>query len=204
MLGWRLGIKTRKERYMNKGFRLIIVVILLLGILILARNHIAWAGNSNTQNRKVAPQGLDQSGLEVNTEPGSVKPPPVVLPVVPRKGGTSIGGICTVYVDALANDISLSAELLGFDSLDERPQDNARYLAGVCSLTYHKASQSIADLAPADGNVRICFAALPKLEGKICVYDEQGWTILGTSLEKLTNCAPANKTGKYILMTTLP
>jgi hypothetical protein len=189
---------------MNKVFRLMIAILLLVGILFLARNHIAWAKNSNAQNDKVALLGSDQSNLGVDTEPGSVKPPPIIIPIIPRTGGTSIGGICTVFVDNLAQDINLRAELLGYDSLKEKPKDNPRFLAGVCHLTYQRSGLIIPVLAPNDGNVRICFAALPKIEGKVRVYDEQAWTILDTILQELTNCAPANMTGKYVLSTTQP
>jgi hypothetical protein len=190
---------------MNKGLRILLAALLLMGILLLARDHPAWAGNSTAQNNQVALQGSDQLvTLNGGREPGSVKPPPIVVIIIPRTGGTSIGGVCIVYVDRLAEDINLRGELLGYDSLKERPKDNARYLAGVCHLTYSRGGLIIAVLKPADGNVRICFAALPKIDGKIRIFDERAWTILDTILDHATNCAPAQMTGKYVLTTTQP
>jgi hypothetical protein len=162
---------------MNKGLRILLAALLLMGILLLARDHPAWAGNSTAQNNQVALQGSDQLvTLNGGREPGSVKPPPIVV----------------------------RGELLGYDSLKERPKDNARYLAGVCHLTYSRGGLIIAVLKPADGNVRICFAALPKIDGKIRIFDERAWTILDTILDHATNCAPAQMTGKYVLTTTQP
>ncbi|MBI1856459.1 MAG: hypothetical protein HYR93_11440 [Chloroflexi bacterium] len=191
---------------MNKAIRIGVAILVLAGILFLARNNIAWAGNApDVINR--AGQSQDQSaGLEANANPGSVKPPPVVAPPITKPGTYPVGGVCTVYVEQLADTVSLFAKLLPFDVLKNKPQDTSRYLAGVCDLTYHVSGKPAPEIAPADGNVKICFAALPNIAGKIYVYDGRVWTALETVLEsdnKLA-CAVAGKTGKYVLAAAQP
>jgi len=189
---------------MNKGFRIIVAGLLLLGILFLARNQIAWAGNSPTANNAVGQSQEQPALLNANPDPGTVKPPPVVVPPITKPGTYPVGGVCTLYVEQLVDTDSLHAKLLPFDVLNGRPQDTSRYLAGVCDLAYHVSGKLVPELPPADGTVKICFAALPNITSKIYVYADKTWTALDTTFENGMECAIASKTGRYILAQSNP
>jgi hypothetical protein len=185
---------------MNKTVRIILAGLLLLGIVFLARNGIASAGAGMAEPKAQAVQSRPQSGgLFTDIEPGSVKPPPVVVPPVTGPGTYSVGGVCTVQVAQLASSVTLHAVLVPFSTLGKHPQDVGRYLAGVCQLNYTKAGAGITDLAPADGSVTVCFAALPNTTTKIYVFDGKTWTALTTTLNNGLECAAASKTGRYVL-----
>lgn len=191
---------------MSKGIRFIIAVFLVLGVLFLARNQTVFAGNWPWQNNAVV-QGQSVSAvLDPNNSLGTVKPPPVVVPPITKPGTYSVGGVCVLYVEQLADTVSLHAKLLPFDALKGSPENTSRYLAGVCDLAYHLSGKPITDLTSDEGNVKICFAALPKINGKIYVYDTKVWTALDTTLDQTTKleCAAASKTGRYVLAASKP
>jgi hypothetical protein len=190
---------------MKKGFRLFAVVVLLFGILFLASSQSAWAGNLIHPSSGTV-QGQDQAALQGHDrghdrdrEPGSVKPPPVVVPPIKKPGTYSVGGVCVLKVERLSDKVSLHALLQSFNVLDRHPKDIGRYLAGVCTITYVKEGRGTTNLLPADGSVKICFAPVPKKDSKIYVYAGRNWTALDTKLENGLLCADASKAGKYIL-----
>lgn len=185
---------------MDKNLRMFIAAALLIGILFLARNQMAWAGDLPVQNQSGPAQNQERAGLaDLNAQPGTVKPPPAVVPPITSPGTYSVGGICTLQVEQLADTVSLHALLLPFSTLHNKPDEIERYLAGVCSLNYVKSGKGLTDLAPEDGAVKICFAAIPNVTNKIFVYDDHTWTALDTTVENGLACATASKTGKYVL-----
>jgi len=190
---------------MNKGIRIIFASLLLLGILILARDHIAWAGHASVVNN-VAGQGQVRSVVKdiYAQDPGSVQPPPADL-VIPVTGTYSVGGVCTLQVE-VTDKVVLNAVLLAFDVLDNKPENTTRYLAGVCEITFTVSGQTVTALAPENGNVKICFAALPNIKSAIYVHDYKTWTALDTTLEENNSleCATASKAGRYVLAENNP
>ena len=186
---------------MNKYMRVIFATVVLVAMVLLASSRMAWASNSPTGNngglQAQGPLGMAQD----DQDPGSVRPPPVVLPPIQAPGIYSVGGVCTFQVTSMADKVTLQADLLAFTSLGDKPQSIASYLAGVCRATYAKDGVGMADLAAADGTVVICFAAVPNVTGKIYVYDDTTWTALDTTLQSGLYCAPATKSAKYVLVT---
>ena len=81
----------------------------------------------------------------------------------------------------------------------DRPNETQRYLAGVCQLTFVKQGKGVTDITPDDAVVKVCFAAVPNTTDKIYVYDDHQWFALETTVENGLACAPATKTGKYVL-----
>ncbi len=192
---------------MKKGIRLIAVVVLLLGILALASSQSAWAGNlihpssgASQGQIQAALQGHDR-GHDRDRRPGSVRPPPVIIPVT-GPGTFSVGGVCVLKVERLSDKVSLHALLQPFSVLEKHPREDSRYLAGVCTITYIKHGEGTTNLAPADGSVKICFAPIPKKDSKIYVYAGRSWIALDTKLENGLLCANASKAGKYVLATS--
>jgi hypothetical protein len=189
---------------MGKGLRIAVAVIFVLGILLLARGQMAWAGGLPLLGAGGFAQGPSASGLAApNPAPGTVRPPPVVAPPIGGPGTYSVGGVCTLKVDFLAPDVSVHAGLLPFASVGEPPSDVQRYLAGVCQVNYVKAGEGLTDLTGADGSVTICFASVPGTTDKIYVYADHTWTALDTTVADGLACAPATKTGRYVL-TSVP
>ncbi len=188
---------------MNKVVRITVAFILSIGILFLAKNQIASAGSWPWQNTAAVQGQSAPAELDTNNQPGTVKPPPVVVPPITKPGTYSLGGVCIIYVEQISDNVMLRAQLLPFVTLrTTRPQDTTRYLAGVCDLTYQLSGKPITDLSTTDGTVKICFAAIPNTTSKIYVYDGQTWTALDTAPLDNNNtleCAIASKTGKYVL-----
>lgn len=139
-----------------------------------------------------------------NPQPGTVKPPPVVVPPVTGPGTYSVGGICTFRVITLAGTISLHADVLPFSTLGTKPENIAGYVAGVCRATYVEKTAGVMDVVGAsDGQIEVCFAAIPNTTVKIYVYVDKTktWTALETTVQNGLACAPAQRTGKYVLVT---
>ena len=189
---------------MGKGLRILIAVVFLIGLLLLARGQLAWAGGLSAWNSAGVAQNPAASGMAVpNARPGTVKPPPVVAPPISGPGTYSLGGVCTVIVERLDPTVSVHAVLLPFSSVGQQPKDVARFLAGVCQVNYVKAGAGLADLTAADGSVKICFAAIPTATNKVYVYVDKTWTALDTTVEDGLACASASKSGRYVL-TSVP
>jgi hypothetical protein len=203
----RFENKKKKGNEMNKATRIIIAALLLLGILFLARNSVVWAGVSSAATNNAADQS-QVAAQNANPNPGTVKPPPVVVPPITKTGTYAVGGVCTIIVEQLADTTSLHAQLLPFDVLKARPDGTSRYLAGVCDLTYHISGKLVSNITSTDGTVQVCFAALPNITSKIYVYDVKSstWTALDTTLssDNLLECAVASQTGRYVLAATQP
>lgn len=186
---------------MHKNLRIVIAAMILVAILLLARNPSAWAGFLRAPNEAASTQMQPASGLAaLNLRPGTVKPPPAVVPPITAPGTYSVGGICTFRVIQLAESISLHADLLPFTTLGKRPESVLTYLAGVCRAIYTQAGTGIIDLSATDGQVEICFAAIPNTTGSIFVYNDKTWTALTTTVQDGLACAPAQQTGKYVLL----
>ena len=187
---------------MNKTLRILIAIVLLATILFLARDQIAQAGAGLVRPKTEAVLGQNQTTSLLDPgDPGSVKPPPVVAPPITGPGTYSVGGICIFRVLELASDVTLHADWLPYSTLGKRPQKIASYLAGVCRAIYTKVGAGIIDLTSADGEVDVCFAAIPSITGKMYVYNDKAWTALDTTVEGGLACAPAQQTGKYVLVT---
>ena len=186
---------------MGKIIRWTIAGILLLGILLLAGNQIAAAGNLPWQNNTTVQGQSASAALDPANKPGTVKPPPVVVPPITSPGNYSVGGVCTLLVEQLSADVTLHANLLPFNVLNGKPTTSTRYLAGVCNLAYHLSGQPLPDLTSQLGTVQICFAQVPNTTSQIYVFDGETWTALDTTLNNGLECSLATKTGKYVLVT---
>ena len=189
---------------MNKSVRILIAAILFLGILILAGNQIASAGNFPWQPSVIALGQNAPAQANPNNRPGTVKPPRVVLPPITTPGTYSVGGVCTLVVGRLATNVSMSAHLMSLNVLNSRPPDVSRYLAGVCDLTFNVSGKPVSGISPEEGNVKICFAVLPNIQSKIYFYDGKTWTALDTTVQNGLDCASVNMTGRYVLAANKP
>ena len=188
---------------MSKALRFVVAAILLISILLLARSELASAGMLPAQKSGAAVQSQgDLAPASARGNPGTVKPPPVIVPPVNRPGTYSVGGVCTVIVESIAPDVALHANLLPFDTVRDRPKETERYRAGVCQVLFVKAGQGVTDVTTADAVVKVCFAAIPNETNKLYVYvwETNTWYALETTVENGLACAPAAKAGRYVLV----
>ena len=201
---------------MNKGLRIVVAFVFLIGLMLLAQSQMAWAGGLPASIFSGAAQNPSTSGLAVPpSDPGTVKPPPVVLPPIVAPGTYSVGGVCTFrIIEALHTGYSLSADLLPFASLGKNPAEILSDLAGVCRAEYTQTGVGIIDNLGTNGQVEVCFASVPNTKGVIYVYNpyqtETGpanpetYTALPTKPDCGLLCAPAQQTGKYFLASVKP
>lgn len=187
---------------MNKTVRILIAVALLAAILYLGQAGITRMVAALVSPKSETLPGQDlTAGLFADDDPGSVKPPPVVVLPITGPGTYSVGGVCTFRVIELASDVTLHANLLPYATLGIRPQTISGYLAGVCRATYTKIGEGVIDLTESDGRVDVCFAAIPDTTEKLYVYNDKTWTALDTTIEGGLACGPAQQSGKYVLVT---
>lgn len=74
-------------------------------------------------------------------------------------------------------------------------------MAGVCQVTFvQRPGGGVMDNFPPEaGSVKVCFAGIPNASTKIYFHDDKSWTPLDTTSSGGLVCAPATKTGKYVL-----
>ena len=197
---------------MGKYIRVLIVLAVVFGIALLARNKIAWAGPA---------AGIEQAGLAQDQavppldkpDPGSVKPPPAEL-VVCEDGVYSVGGVSTLEVQNLAPGYCLAAFLRNHAfALGRIPDGAGEVLAHITFLRVFHHGRLVHDLPVEDGRVQICYAVPPGKSVQIYFFDFYGprfgertgqpsWEPLDTTVENGTACAAAQTSGAYALIGT--
>ena len=174
-------------------FRLIVLIIVLFGIVGLAKNQVAWAANSSEQlNQSASPQiaesisqgkddycdkprnkrkheckDRDRDKHDCRRHPGkcgSVKPPSTQV-LIPVTGEYSVGGFCTLSVGLIDPHVLLQASLQ-----DPLPRDLPKEVHNVqqgCLVTYYRSGKLLQTLTPELGGTTICFAAVPDQETEV-------------------------------------
>jgi hypothetical protein len=212
---------------MTKYFRLFIAILMILGLLALAKGGVAWAAKSSGKSDQPAPQSIgqpDQSDKDpCNKNPdsqdckdkekdkdkdkcnpkkedcGSVKPPPKEI-VITVNGEYSVGGFCTLTVEYLVDDHRLNAGVV--TPLPRPLPDGVHKVELGCLLSYYKSEAPIDEMLPEAGKTTICFANSPQKDMQIYFYDANSanpeWTPLETTVTDGIACAVANKSGVYV------
>lgn len=162
---------------MNK-LRLLIAFVLVVGIALLAGNHVAWADTANaTASDMVVGKGATGQH-SMSSQKGSVVPPPAVWSIcspydVP--GVYSIGGVATLHVDELAPGYCIETIIwnrrYATGHLSANPPD---FLSDVVFLRIYYAGKLIDTVPEEDGDVSLCFALPPDKTGEIDFYDFYG------------------------------
>ncbi len=191
---------------MNKTFRVIIALALVLGVAILAKDNIAWAGPNSDVDSSVSPQDNPSPPLAPLGKPGSVKPPRYRL-VIPVTGGTfPIGGICTFTaqynISGLVDVVFVEEQIEQSRSIPFPEANGVMHLPG-CHVLHYKLEKVMTETALADGSWTICFAARPEETTTIHYYLDDletitpPWIPLETTVVNGIACAPANYSGVY-------
>jgi hypothetical protein len=202
----------------GKNVRILLALALVLGIVISARNNLAWAGpaagadqSTQAQNEPSVFLGPDGPGnkdkdKDKDKDKGTVKPPPgIVIPVT--GGGTySVGGICTMTIEYTATGLS---DLLYLEVPVEKsrsvpfPESKGKIQLPGCHVLHYQSGQLMNEMGTEDGSWTICFAAQPKKTTTIYYYLDNletvgtTWVPLETTVENGIACASANYSGVY-------
>jgi len=195
---------------MRKYTRILIVFALVLGIILLARNNVAWAGFAGDVPQSDPTQ--DHSAvLPAHSEPGSVKPPHAELTTC-EDGIQSVGGVSTLKVTDLAPGYCISAFLRNHAfALGRIPDGAGKVLAHITFLRIFQHGKLIHELPEADGTIQICYAIPPGKQAQIYFLNFYGsrlhertgqpaWEPLDTTLNDGMACAAAQTTGSYALI----
>ena len=188
---------------MGKQFRIFIAIIVVLGLVLVARNKAAWASNPGA--------GADQTSLEqtdsslsagkdkdckkdkdknknknkCDDDDGTVKTPKDDIDVCER-GNFSVGGAATLDVKKLKDRDCLTAHTqLPDPVVNQIPNSAGTILSDVLLL----------ELPASGGKVKICFAVPPGRQVKI-YSSGQG---LKTTVKKGIACAEVSSSGTYTL-----
>jgi len=195
---------------MNKYLRIIVVLALVLGIAILAKDNVAWAEPNTEADSSVLAQD-DFSDLLAGPEPGSVKPPRPEIKLC-EDGVYSVGGVATLRVSQLAPGYCVEASLHNKNFAVGRIPDGAgKTLAKVTFLRVFYQGKFVYEVPPEDGDIEICYAVPPGKQAEIYFYNHYGprfgegtgqpaWEPLPTTVENGIACAPAQTSGAYALI----
>lgn len=197
----------------NKYFRTVIAVVVVLGIALLAKGQVAWAGQSDNISPAVGRENEASVSLAV-PGPGSVKPPPEKFYVC-ENGLYSVGGVVTIEIKDLKPSYCVEAVLWNpMFQIKRIPQDAGTVLAHFLFLRIYYAGRLAYEIPAGDGSVEACYALPPEKLGQFFFYDFYGkrfgkrtepptsWDALETTVdtEKKTACAFTQVSGVYSLV----
>lgn len=195
---------------MGRYIRILIVIAMVLGIVLLARNNTAWARTADQAGQSGLEQEQSSDSLG-NPKPGTVKPPPAELTIC-GEGIYSVGGVSTLEVTDLAPGYCLEAFLRNHAfALGRIPDGSGKVLAQITFLRVFYHSTLVSELPTEDGKVQICYAVPPGKNAKIYFFNFYGarfgertgqpaWELLETTVENNIACAAAQTTGAYGLI----
>jgi hypothetical protein len=212
---------------MKRVLRISLMIVALFGIIVLARNQVAWAANSSGTTNQIAPQLVeknnsqgwgddcekpwnknrdrcrdkdkDKDKCKHNRHCGSVKPPPRQL-IIPVTGEYSVGGFCTLIVTL--NDSKINLDAILETPLPDKLPDRVQKMPQGCLLTYYSSHKRISKLSVGSGNTTICFAATPRKQVTVYFYDiyspHPKWIPLETTVQDGSACSSGNASGVYV------
>lgn len=196
---------------MNKYLRMFLILILIVGIIALAKNNVAWAGPASESKQPAPVTGNEHSQPGVKPDPGSVKPPPAEVTIC-KKGTYSVGGQAILMVNRLEPDYCLEASLRNHAFAIGRIPDGAgKVLADVTFLRAFYQGRFIHAVPAADGDIEICYAVPLGVQAQIYFFNFYGprfdtrtgqpaWVPLDTTVTGGTACAQAQTSGAYALI----
>ena len=199
---------------MNKNLRLILAVVMALGIVLLAKGQVAWAGTTDN-SAPSAGLGLGVSPVVLaELEPGSVKPPPPAFRVC-EDGLYSVGGVVVMEIRDLKPRYCVEAELWSpLFPVSPIQADAGKPLAHFLFLRIYFGGMLTDDLPAGDGTIDACYALPPEKQAQFYFYDyywkhfekmtvaPSMWAQLETrfDIEKKTACAFTQVSGVYGLI----
>jgi hypothetical protein len=198
---------------MGKIVRTCIAIIMLLGLVLMAKNNVAWAATPDSKDDQ--PSGSqaelsaaldrdkdcdkdrnkdkDKCKCKKGDDCGSVKPPIDHLKIC-EPGLYSVGGVAILDVKKLQDRDKkpdcFYAYVEDSDEVRGLPREDGTILSDVVVLT-----------SVGQGSIiRICFAAPPSK--KVTIYFSAGgsWKALGTQVKDGMACAQVPASGSFVLV----
>lgn len=200
---------------MKNVIRLLIVIALVAGGVLLARNNTAWASASDEDASLVAPGQVDAvvqpKKKKHHNHHGTVKPPHGGRRKECQDGQYAVGGIATFNVENLRENHCIEWEIQehGF-ALGHLPKGAGKFLTDfIFQRIYYKGHLQY-KLPPSDGSIETCFAVPPGKEVSIYFFDFFGprfekrrgrtfWEPIETTIEDGLACANTDTSGVYVL-----
>ena len=183
---------------MGKQFRIFIAIIVVLGLVLVARNKAAWAASVGAQADQSV-QAQDEQSVTLDKDDdckkdknknknkcdGTVKPPDDDIDVC-KRGNYSVGGTATLDVKKLKDRDCLRAHTrLPDPVVDQIPSGAGTIVSDALLL----------ELPASGGKVKICFAVPPGKQVKI-YSSSKG---LKTTVRNGIACAEVSSSGAYTL-----
>lgn len=197
---------------MNRLIRIILILTLMSGILVLAKDNTAWASPVEEVAQSVLPQApLPDLALD-RPEPGSVKPPPRLVRIC-KDDIKSVGGVAILKVTDLERGYCVQAYSLKHKYTFGRiPKDAGKVLAPITIVQIFHHNRLVEKLPIKAGTVEICYAVPSgKKLAQIYFYDYNWsdfgehsghpvWEPLPTTIANGIACAQAQFSGAYVLI----
>jgi hypothetical protein len=205
----KAAVQKGRVSVVNKYIRLTIMIAVVLGIVFVAQNQVAWANQAPAPGLSVRADGPSVvSAAKENCKDknknkdkcqGSVKPPPKSL-LIPVTGEYSVGGFCTLSITFNDPAVTLDATLQ--TPLPRDLPDKVHKVSQGCLLTYYSSQQRIDEVSASAGSAKICFAAIPQQISVVYFYNlyaaNAAWVPLETTVENGIACAAGPKSGVYV------
>ena len=199
---------------MNTRFvRVIIAIGIVSGILLMAAGQVVWAEPAEVSASTTSSEIVSSSPL-LNTESGSVKPPPSKLTAC-GNGSYSVGGVVVLEITDLKPDYCVIAVLRNPKFQVKRiPSDEGKPQAQFLFLHMYYKKKLIHEVPATDGTIVACYALPPEKTVKFFFYDlywarfktltaaPAAWAALDTQVNdgNKTACAFTPFSGVYALV----
>lgn len=191
---------------MKAYFRIFMILAVLLGLVGLARNEVAWAQPGTKSDPSVQAQdGFPTTVVQDDDdeeEKGTVHPPKKKVKTC-KTGTFSVGGVAVLKVKRLAHNYCVTASLRkGSKDSGSIPAGAGSILAAITDVQFFYRNHRIGTLPASKGAVEICYAVPPGKQAQIYFreYGKKEWKPLVTSFKKGMACAPAQISGSYALI----
>lgn len=190
---------------MSKIIRVIIVVV-VLGLIGLVSNQVvqaSWAPRASAPGQaQVSEQNGQQSVEPGDTQPltmgqeGTIQPPGCDGLIIPVTGEYSICGVAVVSAELKGKNVEVMV------TLEPLPTDVGNVLAGTVNIQCLVNGKVHQGPHTKHAEPRVCFAAPPDKEVQVNFYDEktESWIPVETTVADGRACAPADYSGKYVLV----
>jgi hypothetical protein len=202
----RIGIKPeRNGKNMGKYIRVLIAILVVLSIVLLARDQVAKAQPDTSLHAKDQGSVLlhrDECGKDKDKKDrdkdkckdkdgphGSVLPPDDDIEVCQR-GSYSVGGVATLDIKNLRGEGCLTAHTSSPTDVTPLPVASGTALSDVIALTL-----------PTRGAIlKICFAVPPGEQARIYSSSSGSWRAVRTQVKNGIACAEVKNSGNYTLV----
>lgn len=190
---------------MSKLFRVISVIVIIGAVLVLSNQaaEAGWAPREKpVQDAQLPKQEQSRVSEPSDTQPesvgkeGTIRPPDCSGLTIVESGQYSLCGVAMISAELKENGVEVVV------TLEPLPSGAGKVVAGTVNLECW-VDGKIHD-GPHDEHAepKLCFAAPPGKDVEVRFFDEtaNAWVAVETTVAEGQACAPANISGKYILV----